>query len=64
LKPPIFRFNEQKDAIVDEVVRRACDAIRDPQLALSEAAFLEVRRQQIAGSDDTVTLGEWRAIAR
>jgi len=64
LKPPIFRFNEQKDAIVDEVVRRACDAIRDPQLALSEAAFLEVRRQQIAGSDDTVTLGEWRGIAR
>jgi glycerol-3-phosphate O-acyltransferase len=64
LKPPIFRFNEQKDAIVDEVVRRACDAIRDPQLALSEAAFLEVRRQQVAGSDDTVTLDEWRAIAR
>ncbi|HTQ44355.1 MAG TPA: 1-acyl-sn-glycerol-3-phosphate acyltransferase [Polyangiaceae bacterium] len=64
MKPPIFRFNEQKDAIVDEVVRRACDAIRDPQLALSEAAFLEVRRQQIAGSDDTVTLGEWRSIAR
>jgi glycerol-3-phosphate O-acyltransferase len=64
LKPPIFRFNEQKDAIVDEVVRRACDAIRDPLLALSEAAFLEVRRQQIAGSDDTVTLGEWRGIAR
>jgi glycerol-3-phosphate O-acyltransferase len=64
LKPPIFRFNEQKDAIVDEVVRRACEAVRDPQLALSEAAFLEVRRQQIAGSDDTVTLGEWRSIAR
>ncbi len=64
MRPPIFRFNEQKEAIVDEVVRRACDAIRDPQLALSEAAFLEVRRQQIAGSDDVVTLGEWRGIAR
>jgi glycerol-3-phosphate O-acyltransferase len=64
LKPPIFRFNEQKDAIVDEVVRRASNASRDPQMALSEAAFLEVKRQQIAGSDDTVTLGEWRSIAR
>ncbi|HEX8792905.1 MAG TPA: 1-acyl-sn-glycerol-3-phosphate acyltransferase [Polyangiaceae bacterium] len=64
MKPPIFRFNEQKDGIVDEVVRRACDAIRDPLLALSEAAFLEVRRQQKAGSDDSVPLGEWRSIAR
>ena len=41
-QPPIFTFNESRDAIVDEVVRRACDAVADPRLALSEAAFLEV----------------------
>jgi glycerol-3-phosphate O-acyltransferase len=64
VKPPIFKFNEQKEAIVDDVVRRAGEAVRDPLLALSEAAFLEVRRQQVAGSDDVVPLGEWRAIAR
>jgi glycerol-3-phosphate O-acyltransferase len=62
--PPIFGFNQQRDAIVDEVVRRVCDAVRDPQLVLNEAAFLEVKRQAAAGSDDVVSLGEWRGLAR
>jgi len=31
---------------------------------LSEAAFLEIRRQQSSGVDDVVPLGEWRALAR
>ena len=63
-QPPIFTFNESRDAIVDEVVRRACEAVADPRLALSEAAFLEVKRQQSSGHDDVVPLGEWRALAR
>ncbi len=63
-EPPIFGFNGQRERLVDEVVARVCAGARDPMLLLSEAAFLEVRRQQVAGSDDTVTLGEWRGIAR
>jgi|CZKU01.1.fsa_nt_gi glycerol-3-phosphate O-acyltransferase len=63
-QPPIFTFNHSRDAIVEEVVRRACEAVPDPRLALSEAAFLEVKRQQSSGADDVVTLGEWRALAR
>ncbi|HEX3771976.1 MAG TPA: 1-acyl-sn-glycerol-3-phosphate acyltransferase [Polyangiaceae bacterium] len=62
--PPIFSFNQSREAIVEEVVRRSCDAIADPRLALSEAAFLEVKRQQSAGSDDVINLGEWRAVAK
>ncbi len=63
-QPPIFTFNQSKDDIVEEVVHRACDAVADPRLALSEAAFLEVKRQQSSGTDDVVPLGEWRALAR
>src|ERR1700722_6648142 len=63
-QPPIFSFNQSRDDIVEEVVRRACDAIADPRLALSEAAFLEVKRQQSSGVDDVVPLGEWRSLAR
>jgi glycerol-3-phosphate O-acyltransferase len=64
LQPPIFTFNQSRDDIVEEVVHRACDAVADPRLALSEAAFLEVKRQQSAGTDDVVSLGEWRSLAR
>ncbi len=63
-QPPIFRFNEARDAIVAEVVRRACEAVTDPRLTLSEAAFLEIKRQQSSRQDDVVPLGEWRSLAR
>jgi glycerol-3-phosphate O-acyltransferase len=62
--PPIFGFNAQRDALVDEVSRRVCGGTRDPRLLLSEAAFLEVKRQQVSGNDDVVPLSEWRSIAR
>jgi glycerol-3-phosphate O-acyltransferase len=62
--PPIFGFNGHRNAIVDEVVRRVCDEVRDPLLVLNEAAFLEAKRQQSGGSDDLVGLGEWRSLAR
>lgn len=62
-RPPIFGFNAQRDALVEEVSRRVCSGVRDPRMMLSEAAFLEVKRQQVAGSDDVVPLSEWRSIA-
>ncbi len=62
--PPIFSFNDAKSGIIEEVVRRASAAVTDPRLMLSEAAFLEVKRQQSGGADDVIPLGEWRAIAR
>ena len=59
---PIFRFNEVRESIVDEVTERVTEAIRDPLLTLNDAAFLEIRRLSISsGSGD---LGEWRALAR
>jgi len=65
MQPPIFRFNQQRETLVDEVVRRACESVREPQLLLNEAAFHEVRRQQAShGHDEVVSLGEWRALAR
>ena len=64
MTPPIFGFNQQRESIVDEVVARVCAGVRDPLLVLSEAAFLEVRRQQVSGSDDIVPLGRWRSLAR
>src|SRR5580704_15905750 len=63
-QPPIFTFNQSRDEIVEQVVARACEAVADARLALSEAAFLEVKRQQSSGVDDVVPLGEWRALAR
>jgi glycerol-3-phosphate O-acyltransferase len=64
VQPPIFGFNQQRDAIVDEVAQRVCDGVRDPLLVLNEAAFLEVKRQRTAGSDDIVPYAQWRALAR
>ncbi|HEY6461211.1 MAG TPA: 1-acyl-sn-glycerol-3-phosphate acyltransferase, partial [Polyangiaceae bacterium] len=62
--PPIFAFNRQRDALVDEVVQRVTSEVRDPLLVLNEAAFLEVKRQRASGSDDVVPYGEWRSLAR
>ncbi|HLK38859.1 MAG TPA: 1-acyl-sn-glycerol-3-phosphate acyltransferase [Polyangiaceae bacterium] len=64
MQPPIFSFNRSRESIVREVVSRACEGIADPRLVLSEAAFLEVRRQQASGDDDVVPLAEWRTLAR
>jgi glycerol-3-phosphate O-acyltransferase len=64
VQPHLFSFNEQRDALVEEVVRRVCDGVRDPHLVLNEAAFLEVKRQQVAGRDDIVPYAQWRALAR
>ena len=65
-RAPIFGFNQAKDDIVQEVVRRVCGAVRDPLLVLNEAAFLEARRQQTRSGrvrDEVVTIAEWQVLA-
>jgi glycerol-3-phosphate O-acyltransferase len=61
---PILGFNRARADIVDQVVARACEETKDARLALSEAAFLEVKRQQETRVDDVVPLHEWRVLAR
>jgi glycerol-3-phosphate O-acyltransferase len=58
---PIFGFNSARDNLVDEVVRRVCDSVRDPQLVLNDAAFSEVRRLGSKGGEE---LEWWRRLAR
>jgi len=58
---PIFGFNHARDSLVDEVVRRVCDGVRDPQLVLNEAAYSEVRRLGNHGGEE---LEAWRKLAR
>ena len=57
-QPPIFGFNQARQGIIEEVVLRSLEAAKDPRLMLSEAAFLEIRRQQSSGVDDVVPLAE------
>lgn len=64
MEAPILGFNRARDSIVADVVDRVCAATGDPILAVSEAAFLEVKRQRAASHDEVVSLGEWRALAR
>jgi glycerol-3-phosphate O-acyltransferase len=64
MEAPILGFNRARDAIVEQVVARACEETKDPRLALSEAAFLEVKRQQETRVDDVVPLHEWRTLTR
>jgi len=63
-EPPIFGFNQARPAIIEEVVHRAFEGAKDPRLMLSEAAFLEIRRQESSAIDDVVPLAEWRTLAR
>jgi len=58
---PIFQFNSQRRAIVDEVVERVCSAIRDPLHTLNDAAYQEIKRLQRAGGPE---YAEWRSLAR
>ena len=58
---PIFGFNQPRDSLVDEVVRRVCDSVRDPQLVLNDAAYSEVRRLESKGGTE---LDAWRTLAR
>ncbi len=61
MQPPIFGFNQARDRLVDEVVARVCDSVRDPLLLLNDAAYLEVKRLGPRGGSE---LAEWRGLAR
>ncbi|MCC6648309.1 MAG: 1-acyl-sn-glycerol-3-phosphate acyltransferase [Polyangiaceae bacterium] len=63
LSAPIFRFNDDRGALVDEVVRRVTAGRRDPQETLSDAIYHEVRRLT-ATAPRGDELGRWRALAR
>ena len=57
---PIFRFNEARSSIVEEVVSRVGASTKDPLYTLSDAAYLEVRRLASSGGAE---LAEWRHLA-
>ena len=57
---PIFRFNEARSSIVEEVVSRVGTNTKDPLYTLSDAAYLEMRRLGPRGGPE---LSEWRHLA-
>ncbi len=57
---PIFDFNASRSSLIEEVVERVTTQVKDPLLALNEAAYLEAKRLQSSGHPD---LAEWRALA-
>jgi glycerol-3-phosphate O-acyltransferase len=56
----IFSFNERKPELVDAVVRRVMEHVRDPLLALNDAAYHETRRLQYSKGQE---LADWRSLA-
>ncbi len=57
---PIFRFNDHKAELVEEVVHRVTTQVKDPLFILNDAAYLETRRLQHGGGSE---LAEWRSLA-
>jgi glycerol-3-phosphate O-acyltransferase len=57
---PLFHFNDDKSRLIDEVVRHTTDQVKDPLLALNEAAYLEMRRLEKRGGP---ALQTWRSLA-
>jgi glycerol-3-phosphate O-acyltransferase len=64
MPPAIFGLNAAREGIVAEVVRRVCEETKDARLELSEAAFLELRRQRAGSENDVVSVSEWQALSR
>jgi glycerol-3-phosphate O-acyltransferase len=58
---PILAFNQSRASLVEEVVRRVCAGVKDPQLVLNDAAYHEVRRLQSRGGPP---LARWQNLAR
>ncbi len=61
-RPPIFHFNEQREDIVRATVDRVLAEAKDPVFLLNDAAYHEVRRNEIAG--DEAAVAQWRKLAR
>ncbi len=60
---PIFRFNEQREDLIQSVVGRVVDEARDPIYLLNDAAYFEIRRLE-ASHEHGEALGHWRKLAR
>ncbi|MEB3298972.1 MAG: 1-acyl-sn-glycerol-3-phosphate acyltransferase [Candidatus Sericytochromatia bacterium] len=64
----IFTFNQEREAILQEVVQRRVVAHgREPEqlrLALNDAAFTEITRIEDAGQTDGRAYGHWRELYR
>jgi glycerol-3-phosphate O-acyltransferase len=61
MQAPILGFNQSRPELVDEVVRRVCAAVKDPQWVLNDAAYHEVRR---LSSKKGPELTRWQVLAR
>jgi glycerol-3-phosphate O-acyltransferase len=48
---PIFHFNDERDLIVEEVVRRVAEGCSAPRLALTDAAYHEIKRLERSNSE-------------
>jgi len=60
MQTPLMGFNAARPLIVDEVVRRVADSVRDPLLALNDAAYHEIKRLGQGGDE----VAMWRTLAR
>lgn len=60
---PIFGFNTARGGIVDEVVRRVTNGVKDPAATLADATYQEIRRLSISAPGGA-ELASWRALAR
>src|SRR5690606_30133253 len=62
---PIFRFNSQRQRLVESTIDRSVETIRDPLIVLNDAAFHETRRlDKTKRPKDVARLEAWRSLAR
>jgi glycerol-3-phosphate O-acyltransferase len=61
MESPIFGFNQAKEALIDEVVARVLEGVKDPLFILNDAAYCEIKRLGSRGGPEAA---EWRAMAR
>ncbi|MFO0659684.1 MAG: 1-acyl-sn-glycerol-3-phosphate acyltransferase [Polyangiaceae bacterium] len=59
---PIFHFNDHRDELVREVVRRVTSRVKDPHAILSDAIYHEVKRLTASGGGPE--LSSWKSLAR
>ena len=62
---PIFRFNSQRDRLVQQTVDRVVETTADPLFVLNDAAYHETRRLDgTKRPKDLERLEDWRNLAR
>lgn len=62
---PIFRFNSQRESLVERTIDRAVETTTDPLFVLNDAAYHETRRlDKTKRPKDLERLESWRKLAR